>query len=244
MSPNALKIKSSGSGIGLRSLPVGHVEEALKRVIPTGLESVDRLLPQGGLPRGHLCEMVGERGSGRTSFVLNLVSRLAKEGERTAIIDLDWDLDPSSFSQVGVVSGAVWVVFPSRLEDALWAADLLLRSGHFSLVVLDGLEESVRTAAFVRLQRQARDTDTAFLIGSRRRSYSAPGSLQLRFSSGGVEWERGLNRLIGPQRVSTSLSVSKRQGSATAHFDCQDGTLLGKHHDVPDRRAAKWTEAA
>lgn len=223
-------------------LTIGQYVDKLERVIPTEIEALDRLLPNGGLPRGHLCEMVGERGSGRTSFVVNMAARLAREGERTAIIDMERDLDPVAFSQAGIVPGAVWVVFPSRLNDALWSADLLLRSGHFGLVVLDGLDEPVRTSSLVRLQRQARETETALLIGAARRTLLAPGSTRLRFRPAGVEWEEGLGGVIGPQSLGVAVSVSKGKEEVTAHFTCRDEPLLGNHPNVPDRRGAKWTE--
>ena len=237
LQPKFKNVSSSANG-----LAIGRYTDTLKRVIPTEIGGLDRLLPNGGLPRGHLCEMVGERGSGRTSFVVSMAARLAREGERTAIVDMEWDLDPAAFSRAGIAPGAVWVVFPRHLNDALWSADLLLRSGHFGLVVLDGLDEPVRTASLVRLQRQARETETALLVGATKRTLLAPGSTRLRFRPAAVEWEEGLGDTIGPQRLRVAVSVSKGREEALADFTCCDEPLLGKHPDVPDRRAAKWTD--
>lgn len=242
MSINAAKTKLNATSKKLGKLSVGRFEKQTERRITTGIRELDGLLPHGGLLRGHMSEMVGEVGSGRTSFVLHLARQLASEGERTAIIDMEWDLDPTTFSRAGLRAGSVWVVFPRRLDDALWAADLLVRSGHFGLVVLDGVSQSIRTGALVRLQRQARETETALLIGSTGRSVVAPGSTQLRFRRIGLDWERGLGRLIAPQTTRVGVQVGKRPGEAVAQFVCSDTPLLGNHADVPDRRAAKWTE--
>ena len=220
--------------------PSTQLESVPKRIIPTGIAALDGLLPNGGLLRGHLTEMVGKRGSGRTSFMLNVIAQLARQGERSVVVDLDGDLDPYAFTAAGIPSRLVWAVFPKRREEALWATDLLIRSGHFGVVVLDGLTGSVRTNTLVRLQRQARDVDVVLLVGSNGSPVAAPGSTQLHFESRGIDWERGMGRRLVPRRARYSVRIAKHQKEATFLVPCQSRQLLGRHADVADRREAKW----
>jgi len=224
------------------NLPVGRYEQTIKRVISTGIDEVDQILPNGGLQRGHLCQMAGKRGSGRTTFTLSLARKLASDGERTAIVDLEGDLDPSSFPAAGIPSELVWVVAPRDLEQGLWAVDVLVRSGHFGLVVLDGVESSIRTAALVRIQRWARETETVLLIGTNGRTLTAPGSLSLRFRALGVEWEEGLGMPSGLSRARFAIELSKHRSEALVRARCRRRTLLGRHALIADRRPARWTE--
>jgi hypothetical protein len=215
---------------------------ALPRALPTGLEAVDRNLPGGGLPCGRMTELVGTRGSGRTSFLLAVMARLARQGERSALVDLRGDLDPLSLLDAGIPEGWVWVVRPTRGDDALWAADLLLRSGHFRLVWLDGLERGVPTGALVRLQRQARESDAAVVVGVEGPPVSAPGSLRLMFRSLGLEWAPGLSGVAEPVRSRVAIGVGKGQTEALVSFECRPARLLGAHPLIADRRPAGWTD--
>ena len=186
--------------------------------------------------------MVGERGNGRTTLLLCAAVRLATQGERTAIVDLDGDLDPSSFSVVGLPAGWVWVICPERSKDALWAADLLIRSGHFGLVVLDGLSTFVPVSSLMRLQHGARESDVALLIGTSKGEVSSPGSLKIQVYAQGVEWEDGLGSPAEFQAVRLAARVAKRAGETAIRFACRPWRVLSRHSGVPDRRRARWTE--
>jgi hypothetical protein len=223
-----------------RSLPGERQGES----IATGIEALDRILPDGGLPRGHVTQMTGARGSGRTSFTVGLIAQLAARGERAALVDLEGDLDPAAFEDNGIPAGAIWVVTPRSTEEGLWAADLLVRSGHFALVVLDGVEGPLRTAALVRLQRWARESNAALLVGTGGRRVAAPGSLQLDFRGAGAEWEEGLGGSAGPVQARFSVQVSKGRCEALARFRCRPRVHLSRHAHIADRRPAKWTERA
>src|SRR5579863_723038 len=61
--------------------------------LPTSMACLDQLL-SGGLPRGHLVELVGNRSSGRFSTVLQVAAAATNAGEDTALIDLGDGLDP------------------------------------------------------------------------------------------------------------------------------------------------------
>ncbi|MBN1946214.1 MAG: hypothetical protein JW797_11095 [Bradymonadales bacterium] len=203
---------------------------------------MDRLLPRGGLVRGQMTEMVGERGSGRTTLLVGAMMRLARQGERSAVVDLDGDLDPASFAEAGLSPGWVWVIRAGELKEGLWATDVLVRSGHFGLVVLDGVSGDIPASWLRRLQVEARQGGVALVVGSRVQPVSAPGSLKIRFRPLGLEWEVGLGGPVRPRRVRFGVQLYGQGREVSCEVACRTQGLLGRHLEVGDRKEARWTE--
>jgi hypothetical protein len=130
--------------------------------VPTGVVALDRVLPGGGLPRGRLTEIRGAPGSGRTTFVRDLVARALGDALWVACIDGTRTFAPRDWAPLGAHAG-LWIVRPRDPARAAWCADVLLRSGAFPLVVLDGAPQLPRPVA-VRLVRLARDANAAFVL--------------------------------------------------------------------------------
>ena len=130
--------------------------------LPTGLEPLDEALPGGGLPRGRLTEVVGPSGSGKTTLVRGMVERVAADGGWVAYVDAARTLDPRDWAHLGEREG-LWMIRPREAPRAPWCADVLLRSGAFALVVLDGAPPLSRQTC-VRLTRLARETAAALLV--------------------------------------------------------------------------------
>jgi recombination protein RecA len=98
--------------------------------LPTGIAALDRALA-GGLPRGRLTEITGPLGSGKTSLVRHIVMQ---SDQRIAYIDATRTLVPRDWAR----RSTLFVVRPPEPQRGAWSADVLLRSGAFGLVVLDG----------------------------------------------------------------------------------------------------------
>ena len=153
------------------------VERPTSPGLPTGIARLDEGLAGGGIPRGRLTEVSGGVGSGKTTLVRRLVERAAAAGVRVAYIDATRTLAPrdwaeaesralaSAASGAGVDGARLWVVRPHDPGRAAWCADVLLRSGAFGLVVLDGAPPLSRAIA-VRLTRLARESDAALVAVS------------------------------------------------------------------------------
>src|SRR5215831_12667126 len=78
-------------------------------VAPCGVAPLDARLG-GGLPRGHLSEIVGPRSSGRTSLVLQLLAAATARSELVALVDALDRLDIASASAAGVaLDRLLWV---------------------------------------------------------------------------------------------------------------------------------------
>jgi len=106
------------------------------RRLPTGLAPLDALLG-GGLPRGHLSEIVGAPASGRTSVLHALLAAVTRGGEVAALVDLPDALDPASLAQAGAQLDRILWVRPPSAPLALKCAELILGAGGFAVVAID-----------------------------------------------------------------------------------------------------------
>ena len=141
--------------------------------VPTGIPALDAALSGGGVPCGRLTEIVGARGSGKTTLVRTLVARALADKRWVAYIDASRTLAPADWAPLSE-SGRLWIVRPpappapatapaGAVDHGAWCADVLLRSGAFGVVVLDGGAPLTHGVA-VRLTRLARDSHAAFVV--------------------------------------------------------------------------------
>jgi hypothetical protein len=132
--------------------------------LPTGVAAFDARV-RGGLPRGHLSEMVGAPSSGRTTLMLQTIAASTQRGEIAALVDTFDRLDVASAADAGIdLARLLWVRGPSislgtgaampvragaavspgepagtdaAINRALKAVNLVLQAGGFGCVVLD-----------------------------------------------------------------------------------------------------------
>ena len=249
----------------------------------TGVAALDAALhATGGVPRGRLTELLGADGSGTTTLVRRLVARTLADGAWVAYVDATRTLAPRDWAglgrrgavtEEGVASLAgidppgphaperLWVVRPPDATRAAWCADVLLRSGGFGLVVVDGAPVLSRAVA-LRLLQLARDADAALvLLGAGTRASDLSGALRLRVraapggygghappqvpsvpaapaSAAGRRW-RSAPEGGGWHAVQrTVITVEKGGSHRTVEVSCAVGVArrLCAHPEVPDRR--------
>lgn len=147
--------------------------------VATGIAELDRALPGGGFPLGKLsaCEPHG----GATSILRAACQATVTSGDRAAWID-------GSLT----ISGAFWddgplLVRPRGDKQAVGAADLLLRSGGFRLVVLAGIE--LDSTDNVRLARSAHEGGGAFVVLTARANMAAL-RLSARIAPDSYRWHQ------------------------------------------------------
>lgn len=160
----------------------------------TAVPALDRLL-DGGLPRGHLVELVGGRTSGRFSTLLTALAAATGIGESAALVDLGDALDPAAAAGLGVALERLLWVRPTDLKEALAGTEMLIGAG-FSLVVLDLGHPPVRggrgvEAGWLRLARSARAHGSALLVGSPYRVSGTAASAVLKASRPRTLWQGG-----------------------------------------------------
>ncbi|MES2180328.1 MAG: ATPase domain-containing protein, partial [Gemmatimonadota bacterium] len=206
--------------------------------LPTGIAALDAVLLGGGLPRGRLTEMTGRTGSGKTTLIRAIVESVVQARGWVAYIDAQRTLDARDWVHLGDAQG-VWMIRPHDATRAAWCADVLLRSGAFALVVLDGAPTLTKAAA-VRLTRLARESDAAFVVMGDR----AGGATQL---GGAVrlaiekrrrgEGDKGQGT---GDRATHTIGVRVEKGGTLKTVEVSCAIVVARrlctHPEVPDRR--------
>src|SRR5262245_10579823 len=184
---------------------------------PTGLPSLDVLLG-GGFPRGRISEVVGARGSGRTSVLLGSLARTTGRGALAALVDVVDRLDPASARTAGLALGQLlWVRCGGDLRTAIQAADVIVRGGGFDLVAVDLGElppwrlQRVPAAAFVRLQRAVEGTPTALVLAGVRRVAGSMAATALTLCRTRPRWEPGGPGLLAGLATEVRLVRSRER---------------------------------
>ena len=108
-------------------------------IIPTGSIALDIALGIGGMPRGRVVEIYGPESSGKTTVALHIVANAQAAGGICAFIDAEHALDPDYAKRLGVDTDALLVSQPDNGEQALEIADMLVRSGALSVIVIDSV---------------------------------------------------------------------------------------------------------
>lgn len=150
----------------------------------TGLAQLDRALG-GGIPRGRVTEISGPLAVGKTALLRRLVTQVLHTGAWVAWIDATRTLAPAPFTAMGA---RFVVIRPPDTKRCAWTADLLLRSGVFALVVIDGAPPLSRVHG-VRLAQLARERDAACVVlehhdgGREVRPSRLAGTVRLRIAA-------------------------------------------------------------
>jgi hypothetical protein len=219
--------------------------------LPTGVAALDAVLLGGGLPRGRLTEIAGPAGSGKTTLTRAIVESTVAAHGWVAYVDAQRTLDARDWVHLGDAEG-VWIIRPRDAARAAWCADVLLRSGAFALVVLDGAPMLSKSAA-VRLTRLARESNAVLALLADRTGAASQlgGAVRLLVERttpgkrrhpplptphpppvGGGEWGAG-----GATRTIV-VRVEKGGTLRTVEVRCAIGVArrLCTHPEVPDRR--------
>ncbi len=150
----------------------------------TGLAQLDRALG-GGIPRGRVTEISGPLAVGKTALLRRLVTQVLHTGAWVAWIDAKRTLAPAPWTALGA---RFVVIRPPDTKRSAWTADLLLRSGVFALVVIDGAPPLSRVHG-VRLAQLARERDAACVVlehhdgGREVRPSRLAGTVRLRIAA-------------------------------------------------------------
>jgi hypothetical protein len=173
----------------------------------TGIASVDSV--EGGLRLGAMTEISGTP-AGTSLLLAAMLSMLAKEKRLGALVDCGSNFDPGSFQAIGL-KRILWVRcgLPAL---AVKAADLLLRDGNLSLLVVDlqgaAARETQRIPASTwhRFQRVVEQGNMALAVLTPRPLVE---STSVRIS---VEWRWNFEALAD-RRTELLKSLSTRVSS-------------------------------
>jgi hypothetical protein len=179
----------AGSIIDLRKMLAERFPQSFTPPVPrlaTGLPAIDEAIG-GGLPKSAITELSSPQVSAGSALLLYaLLQSAQRAGHFLALVDGRDSFDPSALGGLGNrrLRNLLWVRCTKALE-AVKAADLLLRDGNFTLVVLDLVLNAsaelrkIPQTSWYRLQRLVETAPTAFLILTRS---SIISSAQLKLS--------------------------------------------------------------
>jgi recombination protein RecA len=132
-----------GKGTVMR---LGDKEPVAAEVIDSGSLGLNIALGIGGLPRGRVVEIYGPESSGKTSIALHAAASVQRAGGLVAFIDAEHALDPEWARKLGCEPDDFLVNQPDTGEQGLEVADMLIRSGALSLVIVDSVSALVPKA--------------------------------------------------------------------------------------------------
>jgi hypothetical protein len=174
----------------IREIEGNHVQARRRQ---SGVSEVDQLL--GGLPSPGLVEVSGAPGSGRTRFALAIAAQLTQRGRPVVWLDFDRDLYPPSVVDHGVDPAWLVIVQPS-VDRGVWAAEQVLRSGCFPLVVLGG--DLLTRWAGQRWAHAAEQGGSTGLLLRSKPSRIIPSTVRLAVSGGRATVVRDRSQAAGP----------------------------------------------
>ena len=206
-------------------------------VMSTGIATVDSVL--GGLPRGAITEIFGAPSSGRTSFMLSVLSQAAAGKEVCALIDTNDVFDPNSGINMKLdLEQLLWIRCAANIEHAFKATDLLLQGGGFGLVLLDLGDIAGKDARRIisswwyRFRRIVEKTPTALVVITADSCVRSCALLSLELSRESYAWSEPAttpsalqspthSRLLTGIKVQLSRHRPLHLGERTAHFNAQ-----------------------
>lgn len=106
--------------------------------ISSGSLGLDMILG-GGYAKGRIVELYGPESSGKTTLCIHAMVQAQKKGGRVAIIDAEHAFDISYAAKLGLNTDELIISQPDTGEDALSIAEILIKSGGVSIVVVDSV---------------------------------------------------------------------------------------------------------
>jgi hypothetical protein len=177
---------TSSKVLDLRKLLAERFPQPFTPPVPrlaTGLPVIDEAIG-GGLPKSAITELSSPKMSAGSALLLYALLQTAQRaGHFLALVDGRDSFDPQPLGNRRL-QNLLWVRCTKAL-DAVKAADLLLRDGNFTLVVLDLVLNAsaelrkIPQTSWYRLQRLVETAPTAFLVLTRA---SIISSAQLKLS--------------------------------------------------------------
>ena len=127
-------------------MKLGEESHSEVDVCSSGSLTLDIALGVGGFPKGRIIEIFGPESSGKTTFALQAIAEVQKQGGRAAFIDAEHALDPVYAKKLGVDINELLLSQPDTGEQALEICEALVRSDAINIVVIDSVAALVPQA--------------------------------------------------------------------------------------------------
>ena len=146
-----------------------------RSVASTGYLPLDQALPTGGWPPGVIWVDYPRAGIGELQLLYPAMQQLSRE--RREVVFVNPPYQPYAAAMPGMAFNSTLVVEPENFDDALWAADKLVRHAACGLVLLwTTADKAITSSALRRLNLAARQNGTTLVIYNRL-CYPAPAAM-------------------------------------------------------------------
>src|SRR5262249_28065755 len=127
---------------GLRQRFGSHIVHTLREAetvvaLPTGFTQLDAALCIGGVPRGHITELVGKPTSGVHTLASKLIARAHRAGEMAGYLDLSHTFHPDYTVRCGVNIANLLLARPRSSDEALDIAYTFAMQRSAGVIVFD-----------------------------------------------------------------------------------------------------------
>jgi hypothetical protein len=134
-----------------RQKPVAEGED----ILSTGFRGVNAILG-GGLPRGHIVELVAAGTAGQATLLAQVLGRAQAAGLGVVYLDLEHRVDLDFLARRAVDVQELVILRPVSFAHGLELLDDLVRRGGADLVVLDSLHAMLSTEEAAALDQRLR----------------------------------------------------------------------------------------
>jgi len=122
--------------------------------LSTGILSLDWVL-NGGFARGRHTELYGVPHAGKTACALTFIGTQQAAGKKCAFVNVERTFSNKFANRLGVDTDELELIKHRQANQAIDVSEVLLRSGHFDVIVLDSI------AALVPLAEMEKDMEAS-----------------------------------------------------------------------------------
>jgi cell division inhibitor SulA/protein ImuA len=218
----------------------GELEHASLPPVPTGHAALDRELPGGGWPSGTLSEVLHDDvGIGEVSFLSGALARAAEGDRLIAWVNAPHLPYAPSLAQSGIPLPRCLVIRPRDKEDALWAAEQVLRSGACGAALLWLAHDDYACLRRLQMAAQAGRAMAVLYRSTAAQKLSTPAHLRVMLDRA----EGWLNVRIPKRRgppldAPITLEIGRRSLAPRAPVLAPDSLAPSVLAFAPRRRAA------
>jgi hypothetical protein len=143
---------------------VGDLPRSERTGIPTGFDTLDAELPEGGWPQQGMTELLCDQiGAGEVSLLMPALAATMRESRSVAWINPPCLPYAPALANSGLDLSQLMIVRAESLAENLWAAEQALRSGALGMVLL-WLKQHVDYASLRRLHLAAESGNCAAFV--------------------------------------------------------------------------------
>jgi len=143
-------------------------EQPERKVLPTGIATLDSALGVGGFVRGEQVIFYGTPAGGKSSLAYTAAGNMMRRDKDAmlCIVDIERAAKPDWLAMFGIDPERTMILKEPTIEDDINALQKAIRSNAFDMVIVDSLGAVMRAAAFDGKDGKGGDANTAQVGGS------------------------------------------------------------------------------